>query len=70
MSDDFSDEDRDACAREAAAAIEAVLDRRCPEIRSAFWSAVEKLYRRDVEAGRRPPALLRLNAYDKPPVRS
>jgi hypothetical protein len=49
MTDVLLNADRDVCAREAAAAIEAVLDRRCPEMKVVFWSAVEKLYRLDVE---------------------
>ncbi len=45
MTDIPSEADRDAFARDASAAIEAVLDRRCPEMRIAFWSAVDLLYR-------------------------
>lgn len=56
MTDVFSDADRDACAREAAAAIEAILERRCPEMKAAFWSAVARLYRLDVRPGVRLPA--------------
>ncbi len=43
----ISDADRDAFAREAFAVIQAVLDRRCPEMRGVYWTAVERLYRRD-----------------------
>lgn len=50
MFDVISESDRDAFAREAFAAIETVLDRRCPESRIAFWAAVARLYVRD------PPA--------------
>ena len=56
MADPFSDEDRDACAREAATAIEAFLDQRCPEMKIAFWSAVGKLYRLDTPSGGPCPA--------------
>lgn len=55
MTDFLLNADRDVCAREAAAAIEAVLDRRCPEMKVVFWSAVEKLYRLDDEPGVRLP---------------
>lgn len=53
MTDFMSDEDCAACAREAAAAIEVVLDQRCPELKRAFWSAVEKRYRPGAEPGGR-----------------
>jgi hypothetical protein len=68
MIDDVSDADCDACAREAAAAIEAVLDQRCPELKRAFWSAVEKHYRLDAEIGKRPPAAPKPNLYTRPPA--
>lgn len=48
MSDVLSQDDRDACARAAFAEIEAVLDRRCPEMKVAFWAAVDRHYRLDV----------------------
>ena len=54
--DRIAEADGDACAREAAAAIEAVLDRRCPELKRSFWKAVEKHYRLDNEPRRRLPA--------------
>ena len=50
ITDVLSDADRDTGARVAAAAIEAVLDERYPEVKLAFWSAVEKLYRLDTRA--------------------
>lgn len=51
MSDVLSQDDRDACARAAFAEIEAVLDRRCPELKVAFWAAVDQHYRLDVSPG-------------------
>ena len=56
MTDVLSQDDQAACAREAFAAIEAVLDRRCPEMKIAFWTAVDKLYRLDSSRGRQPEA--------------
>jgi hypothetical protein len=67
MTDIFHEGDRDACAREAAAAIDAVLDRRCPEMKMAFWRAVEKHYRPSVECEER---LLAANLDDQTPARS
>ena len=56
MADVVWSAERDACAREAAEAIEAVLDRRCPGIKVAFWSAVEKHYRLDTVPTETSPA--------------
>jgi hypothetical protein len=66
MTEVCEDGNRDEGAREAAAAIDAVLDQRCPEMKMAFWRAVEKYYRHDLEPGHRPPAVL----DDHPPVTS
>lgn len=66
MTDVFWNTDRDACAREAAAAIEAVLDQRCPEMKIAFWSAVEKHYRLDA-APKGPPSVPPKPVFDDPP---
>lgn len=71
VSDALSQDDRDACARAAFAEIEAVLERRCPEIRVAFWAAVDRLYRLDVppsgpfEALSEPRLDVRLSAQDQ-----
>lgn len=51
MTDHLPEADRDACARDAMTAIEAALDQLSPEARSAFWTAVDKLYRLPVEDG-------------------
>lgn len=68
MTDLVSDAECDACAREAAAAIEAILDQRCPELKRAFWSAVEKHYRmRSGESGE-PPAAPRPTPEAWPPA--
>ena len=55
MTDVLSESERDACARDAMAAIEMTLDRLTPEMRSAFWAAIDKLYRLPAQAGA-PPA--------------
>lgn len=68
MTDVISDPECDACAREAAAAIEAVLDQRCPELKRAFWSAVEKYYRLETEPGGRSPAAPKPNLDLQAPV--
>lgn len=69
MIDVFQHEDRDVCAREAAAAIDAVFDQRCPEMKIAFWSAVKKYYRQDTELDEGPLAASRVNLDDHRPVR-
>jgi len=51
--DPILEADSDACAREAVMAIEAVLDRRCPELKRPFWNAIDKLYRLDNPPGPR-----------------
>ena len=56
MSDVISQADLDAFARDAFAAIELVLDQRCPEMKVAFWTAVDQLYRLDRQSGREPGA--------------
>jgi hypothetical protein len=66
MTDVISEADRDAFAREAVAAIEAVLDRRCPETKTAFWTAVDMLYRLDSQ----PRAVPRPNPDGQPPAQS
>ncbi|MGN8094126.1 hypothetical protein [Methylobacterium sp. 22177] len=68
MIDLVPDADRDACAREAAAAIEAVLDHRCPELKCAFWGAVEKRYRLDTEPCGRLPAEPSSSLDARPPA--
>jgi len=68
MTDRGSDADCAACAREAAAAIEAVLDQRCPELKRAFWSAVEKHYRPGPEPAASPPAAPKPNRMMQPPA--
>lgn len=61
MSDTLTHDDRDADARAAAADIEAVLERRCPGLKVAFWAAVDRCYRLDAtragvsETGPRAP---------------
>ncbi|MGV7030493.1 hypothetical protein [Methylobacterium symbioticum] len=70
MIDVFSDADRDACAREAAEAIEVVLDQRCPDMKIAFWSAVERLYRLDALPDEPLPAAPSPSLYAQPPARS
>jgi len=47
VSDVLPQDERDVCACAAFAEIEAVLDRRCPEMKAAFWAAVDRLYRLD-----------------------
>jgi hypothetical protein len=56
VSDGHFQADTDACAREARAAIEGVLERRCPELKIAFWTAVDRHYRRDAPSGPRQGA--------------
>jgi hypothetical protein len=68
MADRVSDADCAACAREAAAAIEAILDQRCPELERAFWSAVEKHDRSSPEPGAPPPAAPTPNLEMQPPA--
>ncbi|SDN82482.1 hypothetical protein SAMN05216360_111206 [Methylobacterium phyllostachyos] len=68
MTDLVSDADCDACAREAAAAIEAVLDQRCPELKRAFWSAVAKHYRMSFGQSGQPPAAPRPTPEARPPA--
>lgn len=70
MADVLWNADREACAREAAEAIEAVLDRRCPGIRVAFWSAVEKHYRLDTAPKGARPVAQAQGFDDPPPIRS
>ena len=57
-----------AAAGEAAAAIEAVLDHRCPELKCAFWGAVEKRYRLDTESCGRLPAEPSASLDARPPA--
>lgn len=65
MTDLLPEADRDACTRDAMTAIEATLDRLPPETRSAFWTAVARLYRLpDEPAGTGP----RSNLHAAPPV--
>ncbi len=52
MPEAISEAEREAFARDAFAAIEAVLDRRCPEMKNAYWAAVDLLYRLDSRPGR------------------
>ncbi|GJD65824.1 hypothetical protein [Methylobacterium frigidaeris] len=54
MTDLLADADRDACARDATATLEAALDRLSPEMRSAFWAAVDRLYRSEAHADGQP----------------
>lgn len=68
MTDVFSDAEGEACALEAAAAIEAVLDQRCPDLKRAFWSAVEKHYRPAPEPGGRSLAAPRPDLEARPPA--
>lgn len=68
MADVLSDAEAEDCAREAAATIEGVLGRRCPEMRTAFWTAVDLLYREDVEPGRPPAAAPRPTPDARPPA--
>jgi hypothetical protein len=56
MTEVLQDRDRDDGARDAAAAIDAVLDQRCPDMKMAFWRAVEKHYRQTFEPGHPPSA--------------
>lgn len=51
--DRYEPDDPVICAREAIAVIEAVLDRRGPEMRIAFWTAVDRHYRLDTQAAHR-----------------
>jgi len=67
VSDVLSQEDRDAYARAAFAKIEAVLDRRCPEKKVAFWAAVDRHYRLDVPLAGRPRTVPRSNLEVRPP---
>ncbi|WP_167858602.1 hypothetical protein [Methylobacterium nonmethylotrophicum] len=53
MTDALSDAERDACAHDGMTALEAVLDRLSPEMRSAFWVAVARLYRSQAQTGER-----------------
>lgn len=55
MTEVLLDSDRDACAGEAMVLIEAVLDRLSPEARSAFWAAVDRLYRSEARIAGQPP---------------
>jgi hypothetical protein len=64
----LSDEESGVAAREAAAAIEAVLDQRCPELKRAFWSAVEKHYRWGPQAGAAPPEAPKPSLEMQPPA--
>ncbi|MFC6791850.1 hypothetical protein ACFQE0_20960 [Methylobacterium komagatae] len=68
MTDVFQDEGCDVCAREAAAAIDVVLDQRCPELKLAFWRAVERYYRRNTEPDEGPPAAPGVNLADRCPA--
>ncbi|MCJ2087169.1 hypothetical protein MKK88_14410 [Methylobacterium sp. E-005] len=63
-----SDAECAVLAREAAAAIEAVLDQRCPELKRAFWSAVEKHYRWGPQAGAAPPEAPKPSLEMQPPA--
>jgi hypothetical protein len=64
VTDVLTQADRDVCAREAAAAIEAILDRRCPEMKIAFWAAVGLHYRLDPK----PDAAPRKSLDGAPPA--
>lgn len=68
MTEVLQDGDRDDGARDAAAAIDAVLDQRCPELKMAFWRAVERHYRPTIEPGRPPSAAPRTVLDDRPPA--
>jgi hypothetical protein len=68
MTDVFQAEDRDVCALQAAAAIDAVLDQRCPEMKTAFWRAVERYYRQDTKLDERPFAAQGVDLDDHRPV--
>lgn len=68
MTDLVSDAERESCAREAAAAIEAILEQRCPDLKRAFWSAVAKHYRTSPEPVGRPPAAPRSDLEARPPA--
>jgi hypothetical protein len=67
MTEVLQDKDRDDGARDAAAAIDAVLDQRCPDMKVAFWRAVEKHYRQTIEPGQPPSAVSRAVLDDRPP---
>lgn len=67
MTEVVPDKDRDDGARDAAAAIDAVLDQRCPHMKKAFWRAVEKHYRHTIEPGHPPSAVPRAGLDDRPP---
>lgn len=54
MTDILSASERDACARDGMAAIEVALDRLTPEMRGAFWAAIDELYRLPAQAGAQP----------------
>lgn len=70
MTDVFQNADCDVCAREAAAAIDAVLDQRCPEMKIAFWRAVERYYRPNTELKEQQSTELEVNLADQCPVSS
>jgi hypothetical protein len=54
VTDVLSASERDACAHDALAVIEVALDQLTPETRSAFWAAVDTLYRLPAQAGAQP----------------
>ncbi|QEE41168.1 MULTISPECIES: hypothetical protein [unclassified Methylobacterium] len=66
--DRYEPDDPDICAREAIAVIEAVLDRRCPEMRIAFWTAVDRHYRLDTQAAHRTDRAARSGLDARPSV--
>jgi hypothetical protein len=53
--------------RAAFTATEAVLDRRCPELKIAFWTAVAPFDRRDDSPGLRTEAASRSSLDVRPP---
>lgn len=69
MTDGLSEAERHAFAREAATAIEAVLDRKCPEMKRAFWTAVDRFYQLDPPPQQRPGTRPNLNPSQAAPSR-
>ena len=68
MTDILSASEREACARDAMAAIEVALDRLTPEMRSAFWAAIDKLYRLPAQAGAQPAGVASGPSLNAPPA--
>jgi len=70
--DRYEPDDPVICAREAIAVIEAVieavLDRRGPEMRIAFWTAVDRHYRLDTQAAHRTDRAARSGLDARPSV--